>query len=226
MARRMAASVSGRADERPDAQPGQAVRLGERPADHHVRHPAERVVVEQRLAAEVGVGFVHEHQRLAARPPTSGGWRRAASIWPVGLFGLVSQMSRVRSVDRREHAVERKRESGVRAAPRRPRPPTASVHAAYMSNAGTTTMASNGVAAEPPRSAASAASEDALVQAVGQQQRSRRDAQPRRARRNRVVVVRDRPRGPAASAPAAPRAPPASSRRCSRSGAAAGRTPA
>ena len=112
------------------------------------------------------------------------------TIWPVGLFGFVSQTMRVRSPIAAEHGLERKLEPaaerhldhpaahGVACTPRTCRTP------------GTTTTASNGAAAELPRRAASAARKMPSSRPFVSSSQSAGDAQPRRARRNRVVVVR------------------------------------
>ena len=104
------------------------------------------------------------------------------------------------------------------------RPPAASAHAAYMSKVGTTTMASSGAVADCSRSAASAASEDALVEPVGQQQRvgGRRRAAPAHGCHG-GVVVRIARRDPARQRAERLEHRRRAAGRCSRSGAGAGR---
>jgi hypothetical protein len=77
---------------------------------------------------------------------------------PVGLFGLVRQMTRVLGESAAMHVVDREGEVRRAAERRRCGRPAPSAHAAYMSNAGWTMMASQGSPADPPRSATTAAS--------------------------------------------------------------------
>ena len=74
-------------DERSDAQTGEPMRLGERPADDEVAASIERFA-NLGAAAEIRVGLVDEHDRLRCIPAmvsiAPGGIGN-----PVGLLGSV-----------------------------------------------------------------------------------------------------------------------------------------
>ncbi len=98
---RTAAATTRVGQREADPQPGEPVRLGERAQQHDVRVLGEQAqpVGGLRVGDELDVRLVdhHEHAARAPRPgaPTSSSWCTAG---PVGLFGVHTSSTRVRSV--------------------------------------------------------------------------------------------------------------------------------